>query len=96
MSGPTAAPLDPYDAVRHAASGTIRALPGYAGVEFDYLGPEPSRRAVKDAVLAQWQAQGRTEPGRAELLQQADGALDAARFAELLATRDDRRVFRGE
>jgi hypothetical protein len=88
--------LDPYDAVRHAASGTIRALPGYAGVEFDYLGPEPSRRAVKDAVLAQWQAQGRTEPGRAELLQQADGALDAARFAELLATRDDRRVFRGE
>jgi hypothetical protein len=88
--------VDPYDAVRHAASGSMRALPDYAGIEFDYLGPEPSRRAVKDAVLAQWQASERAAPGRAELLQQADGALDAARFAELLAERDDRRVFRGE
>jgi hypothetical protein len=90
--------LDPYPAVRHAASGSIRAIPGYAGLDFDYLAPEEARRAVRGAVLARWQSLPRSRPAdaSARLLQDPSGALDLPRFAALLAERDDRRVFRGE
>jgi hypothetical protein len=89
--------LDPYEAVRHAASGSIRALPGFADHEFDYLAPETVRRAVAEQLLARWRAQPRPahrDPAR--LLLDDAGALDEARFAKLLSERDDRRVFRGE
>lgn len=90
--------LDPYEVVRHAADGSIRALPGYAERATDYLAPEETRRAAQRALLAHWQAEERAAPGDAaqRLLQDASGALDAARFFALLAERDDRRVFRGE
>jgi hypothetical protein len=91
--------LDPYEAVRHAAHGSIRAIPGYAQHAFDYLGPEDVRRAARQELLAQWRADPARAPANgsaARLLLDARGALDEARFAELLAERDDRRVFRGE
>jgi len=88
--------LDPYDAVRHAAADSLRAIPGYAAHDLDYLAPETSRRAAQKAVLAQWLAEPRPAPARPELLQDAQGALDRDRFDELLSKRDDRRVFRGE
>jgi hypothetical protein len=89
--------LDPYEAVRHAASGSIRALPGFADHEFDYLADEDARRAVQQQVLARWRAlPPPAQSAGARLLQDDAGALDTARFTALLAERDDRRVFRGE
>jgi len=90
--------LDPYPAVRHAAAGSIRAIPGYELRDFDYLAPEEVRRGAEQALLAQWRSAGRRPPAdaAARLLQDGRGALDEARFEALLGQRDDRRVFRGE
>jgi hypothetical protein len=90
--------LDPYEAVRHAASGSIRALPGQSGHQFDYLADEEARRAVSQQVMAEWRKLPPMSAGhgKGRLLQDAAGVLDEARFFGLLAERDDRRVFRGE
>jgi hypothetical protein len=90
--------LDPYEAVRHAAYGALRRIPGFEDVRFDYLAPEDARRATQQEVLARWRSLARPTPrgDATRVLLDARGELDAARFAALLAMRDDRRVFRGE
>ncbi len=90
--------LDPYEAVRHAAAGSIRARPGLAEQRFDYLADEDARRAVAQEVLARWRslAPPPSSGAQSRLLRDETGALDEARVAALLAERDDRRVFRGE
>jgi hypothetical protein len=91
--------LDPYEGVRHAAFGSVRALPGHGEDRFDYLAPEPERRAARDALLARWQGEPRAAiAGDARrVLRHGDGdGLDRARLQALLSQRDDRRVFRGE
>jgi hypothetical protein len=88
---------DPYGAVRYIAHRSLRTIPGYAELEFDYLAPASERERVRTAVLARWSARAR-EPGqaRAGVLLDAHGGSDAAQLVRLLTMRDDRRIYRAE
>lgn len=89
--------LDPYDAVRYIAHRSLRMDPAFAGVEFDYLGTDAERAAVRDEVLTRWNERSResAEDGRRVILD-TRGASDAAQLTRLLGMRDDRRIYRAE
>jgi hypothetical protein len=89
--------LDPYDAVRYIAHRSLRMDPAFAGVEFDYLGTDAERAAVRNEVLTRWNERSResAEDGRRVILD-TRGASDAAQLTRLLGMRDDRRIYRAE
>jgi len=80
---------DPYDSVRFIGARSLRALPGYAELEFDPLGSPAERRAAQQRVREQWRRAG-LQPGpgfphdeRGELLPD---------YTRLLGLRDTRPV----
>ena len=81
---------DPYDAVRYIAHKSLRALPGYADLEFDYVASGDQRLQAIGSLLRDWTA--RPSPGlrnRPDLLIGREGKLEVGRLAELLKQRDD-------
>ncbi len=85
---------DPYGAVRYIAQRSLRSLPGFEGLEYDFMG-EPDEEASAGArAFAIWARSPRPAdgPDRSAVLVDADGALERARFERLLSERDDRRV----
>lgn len=82
---------DPYDAVRFMAFRSLRLIPGFEDLDYDYVGDEGERVNAALRVRAQWkQSQLQSGGGaRSELLFSRPGELDAARFDALLRQRDD-------
>ena len=85
---------DPYDAVRFIAARALRSLPGYAGLEYDFVAPEQERVDVAVRVLREWRASAvarqRREPA---LLVDADGELRVDAMRRLFERRDRRPLF---
>ena len=86
---------DPYEAVRYIAYRSLRTLPGYAGVDYDYVASREERVATALPILRAWQnstvSRRRREP---ELLVDADGRLLIERmFRRILEQRDNRPLF---
>ena len=85
---------DPYEAVRYIAYRSLRTLPGYAGVEYDYVASREERVAAALPILQGWQnsalSRRRREP---ELLVDADGRLRIDEFRRILHQRDNRPLF---
>ena len=85
---------DRYDAVRFIAARSLRSLPGYASLEYDFVAPEQERVNTAVRVLRAWRAspasRQRREP---ELLVDADGALRVDAMRRLFDQRDLRRLF---
>jgi hypothetical protein len=84
---------DPYAAVRYNASRSLRALPGYGDIDFDYAGAAEGWHRAKQLTLARWT---HTHPhpavARPELLLDENGALRKVTIDALLQSRDDRPV----
>ncbi len=86
---------DPYYVVRWNAAKGLRSLPGGAELDgYDWLAEGAMARAFGERATARWAAdfQGPARP--AVLL--GDRGLDAERFAQLFARRDDRKVYLAE
>ena len=84
---------DPYDAVRFGAVRTLRGLPGFSGVAYDFVAPAASRRAAQLRTMATWdrvrQASHRQDSA---LLLKPDGSLDIEAVLALLKQRNNRRM----
>ena len=93
---PFLAPLldDPYDAVRFVASRTLRALPGFDALEYDFVAPSAARRESQRRTMSLWD-RVRSGPNRrsdAQLLFDARGGLRVDEMLRLLGDRNNRRV----
>jgi hypothetical protein len=83
--------VDPYDAVRYIAYRSLRRLPGFDDLRYDFMGPPTDRERARRSVLAQWRRAGATGP-REALLIGPNGRLRQDQVAGLLRRRDDHRV----
>lgn len=81
---------DPYAVVRHMAYKSLRKLPGYSDIVFDYVAPVEERAAIVRAILSRWEAdETRSTAADVTVLIDDHGKIDRARLAELLAERDN-------
>ena len=85
---------DPYDAVRFIAARSLRSLPGYANLDYDFVGPRQARVDTAVRVLREWRASPaarlRREP---ELLVDPRGELRVDAMRRLFDARDRRPLF---
>ena len=85
---------DPYDAVRFIAARSLRSLPGYANLDYDFVGPRQARVDAAVRVLREWRASPaarlRREP---ELLVDPRGELRVDAMRRLFDARDRRPLF---
>jgi hypothetical protein len=85
---------DPYDAVRYITSRSLRTLPAFRDLAYDYVAPPPARAAMRVRAMEIWR---RTRDdaswrGNAALLINGDGTFNAAVVNRLVRARDNRRV----
>jgi hypothetical protein len=81
--------VDPYAAVRRVAARSLRSLPGYRDLEYDFIAAPEHQRRARETALRTWPGSHRRE--RALLLDRMDNDRSIA-VAELLASRDDRPI----
>jgi hypothetical protein len=89
---------DPYAAVRYVAARSLRTLPEYASVEYDFLAPPAARAAARRGVLDVWfdlPARAVDRRGESVLIDAAGEPLNAT-LARLARERDDRPVVLNE
>jgi formate-dependent nitrite reductase cytochrome c552 subunit len=86
---------DPYDAVRYITGRSLRSLPGYAELTYDFTAPPERRLAMRTHALERWRdlrpSQGRRTDS--QLLFTPEGAFVPDTIDRLMAERDNRRVF---
>ena len=84
---------DPYAVVRFMAHRSLRQIPGYEGLEFNYTGSNPERAAVLKRVQETWLRAGLPEEtlNRSELLL-GEGGLNTDALNALLKRRNHRDV----
>ena len=56
--------IDPYAAVRFNAHRTLKQLPGYTDLNYDYIAPMADLRRAKSQALSIWAQERSTEPDR--------------------------------
>lgn len=88
--------VDPYSAVRFVAARSLRALPGYQDLPYDFLAPAEDRARARAAVRERFaqhpRPSTRAPAERAALALTADGAPDDEALRALLARRDTRAI----
>jgi len=93
-TAPFLAPLlaDGYGPVRFVAARSLRTLPGYADLPYDFLGAPADWTNAATAAIARWPGDRPATPVRPHLLLGADGSLDTNQIARLLREQDSRSV----
>ena len=81
---------DPYDAVRFIAERSLRAMPGFEHLDYDFLDTQPGRTRARDQALETWRRTDRER--RPTVLLDSDGRLDVDVYSRLLSQRNDRPV----
>lgn len=83
---------DPYAAVRYITYRSLRQLPAYRHLQYDFDGPPEQGRQTAQQVRTMWeQAKDTTKLQTAQaVLIDAQGALDQDTLTHLLQQRDDR------
>jgi len=85
---------DPYAAVRYIAADSMRSLPGYEGLNYDFVATREERFEQALAALTTWrnstQSGNRRDP---ELLFNEDGSLDTAKMRQFFSLRNTRPLF---
>ncbi len=85
---------DPYAAVRYIAANSVRSLPGYETLNYDFVANREDRFETALDALTTWrnstQARSRRDP---QLLFNEDGSLDTARMRQFFSQRDTRPLF---
>jgi len=84
---------DPYDAVRFIAIRSLRTLPGFGDLQFNFVAPSPDRRQAQLRTMTAWDrlktSAGAMPP---QTLVRADRSLDIESVLRLLKSRNTRRV----
>jgi hypothetical protein len=85
---------DPYEAIRFIAYRSLRGLPGFETVAYDFVAPSTRRLPAVLGVIDLWRTSGSTARPRADpqLLFNSDGSLRGEVVTRLLNTRSHRRV----
>jgi predicted CXXCH cytochrome family protein len=90
---PIIAPLlnDPYGVVRYIAAASLRKLPGFVELKYDFMSPPPART---QAVAAVEKLSRTTLPARtgSEILKRPNATPDKDAIKRLLSERDDRPI----
>ena len=85
---------DSYEAIRFISYRSLRTLPGYSDVDYDYLAGREERITAVLPILQSWQnsilARRRREP---ELLVDNEGHLRIDEFTRIFNQRDNRPLF---
>jgi len=85
---------DRYDAVRYIAAQSLRTIPGFETLQYDFTGDRDDRIEAAVGALRSWRnsalARARRDP---ELLFAADGTLDTAAMRRVFDQRDNRPLF---
>ena len=93
---PFLAPLmqqDPYPAVRYIAQHSLRTIPNFRGIEYDYMAHPNQRLAILGKIHDRWK-RGKVQPAsrKGALLIDASGNLAQNVWQALLQARNNRRV----
>jgi hypothetical protein len=82
---------DPYGVVRYIAAASLRKLPGFVELKYDFMSPPPART---QAVAAVEKLSRTTLPARtgSEILKRPDATPDKDAIKRLLSERDDRPI----
>ena len=93
---PILAPLlaDPYGVVRYVAASSLRKLPGFADLPYDFMAPPDALAAAVAAATARGASATQPRPIHAsrEVLFKDDGQIDDDALQSLLRNRDNRPV----
>lgn len=89
---------DSYSAVRYLAAQSLRTLPGYEDVEFDYIAAEESRKELRSQIDARWEETADEQCDRRgpQFLLDAHGKVMIDRVQRLLERRNGRPVLMAE
>ena len=87
-----------YSVVRYIAARSLKRLPGFSDVTYDFIGPLEERIAAVSEVERRWH---RIKPKTldrfgAEILITEDGTVDSETIDQLRSQRDDRDLFLNE
>ncbi len=80
---------DPYSAVRYIASRSLRSLPGFKDLEFDFTVSPAQRGALSSKVLENWKA---SDLGAKDATLLRDQGVDQTAFKQLAAQRDNKSI----
>jgi len=85
---------DPYSAVRYIAQRSLRRVPGYEDLTYDFVGPAAERLRAKQWVLEKWKHTPLAELARAgqRVLIQPTGDLQQDIVENLQRQRNNRSV----
>ena len=88
---------DPYPAVRYIAARSLKGLPDYADMDYDFLNDSDQTADDRAKLLSLWK-QNKSDllQGRRQLLIDDQGNLNRAWVKALLKERDDRHMFLAE
>ncbi len=89
---------DPYATVRYIAARSLRTLPGYAAIDYDFIAPPEARSRARKRVLDVWidlPADGVDRRGESVLID-ASGEPMHGVLARLATQRDDRPLMLNE
>jgi hypothetical protein len=81
---------DPYSAVRWVAYESLKELPGFSDVEFNFVGSAEQRRQARQEITRRWTELARSPRGESRLLLKSDGSVDTDSVEKLVAQRNDR------
>ena len=86
--------MDPYAAVRFISARSLRTIPGFESLQYDFTGSRDARIEAAVGALQAWhnspRARARRDP---ELLFGIDGTLDTAAMRRVFDQRDNRPLF---
>ncbi len=85
---------DPYGVVRYVAANSLRTLPGFEALKYDFMAPPAEQATTVGEAVKQWNQQRLAPPSRTgvAVLIQADGTADEKAIQRLLSTRDNQHV----
>src|SRR6185503_7471945 len=83
---------DPYSAVRYIAQRSLKRVPGFGSLQYDYLGPDSDRVRVQESVFAKFPEMIKSRIEKGHVLLGANGRWQTNRVASLLERRDNRSV----
>ena len=87
--------VDPYAAVRFVAWKSLRTLPGFENIPFDFMADRPQMKVSAAKAYQQWLAfrKRRRQPFDPAILLEPDGSFPEFIYRRLLLERDNRFIY---
>jgi len=81
---------DPYATVRYISQRSLRRLPGFENLDYDFTSTPAARVQAREQVMSVWNHRKKTGDNHPELLITPQGGLQTEAFDLLLRKRDNR------